>query len=631
MHRGTAQLLVGRLLAGGHLHQRRSAEEDLGALLDHHDVVAHARDVGAAGRRVAEDEGHGGQGRGRTAGEVAERPPSGDEQLGLGGQVGAARFHQVDDRQPVLEGDVRGAGPFAEGVGVHGPAPHRGVVGRDEALHPFDHADPDDRRGPDRVLGAPPGQGGQLEKGRVPVDQQLDPLAGQQLAPVPVALHIALATAGPGRGQLLVDPGECLFEGALVGPEGLRSRVDGGGEDGHGLGVWAAGSHCSRRRGKNRPHELSTASRRGPVPGGRRRVGVRRGDPHLPPGPGRGIDEDGPGRASPGPGSGGRLSAVVLAAGEGTRMRSARPKPLHRLCGRPMVLHVLDALAELSVARVVVVVGHRAEWVTKTLIEHAPPGMAIEFVEQVEQRGTGDAMAVALTGLPDEEGDDDGDVVVLPGDTPLLRPATLAALVHQHRVSDNAATLLTAELDDPTGYGRVVRGRDDSVARVVEHVDASDEELEVREINTSIYCFRRSVLAPSLRRLSPANAQGEHYLTDVVGVLYEAGHKVGSVLVDDTMEVAGVNDRAQLAVAEAELRDRINERWMRRGVTMWDPERTYIDVDVEIDPDVVMLPGVILQGSCVVGAHAELGPDVHLVDTVVGEGARWPPASAGAR
>ena len=148
----------------------------------------------------------------------------------------------------------------------------------------------------------------------------------------------------------------------------------------------------------------------------------------------------------------------------------------------------------------------------------------------------------------------------------------------------------------------MVRGRDDSVARVVEHGDATDEELEVREVNTSIYCFRRSVLAPSLRRLSPANAQGEYYLTDVVGVLYEAGHKVGSVVVGDTMEVAGVNDRAQLAVAEAELRDRINERWMRRGVTMWDPERTYIDVDVVLEPDVVLLPGVILQGSCVVGS-----------------------------
>ncbi len=182
-------------------------------------------------------------------------------------------------------------------------------------------------------------------------------------------------------------------------------------------------------------------------------------------------------------------------------------------------------------------------------------------------------------------------MVVLPGDTPLLRPATLAALVHNHRAADAAATLLTARLDDPTGYGRVVRGRDDAVARVVEHADATDDELEVTEVNTSIYCFRRSVLAPSLRRLSPANAQGEYYLTDVFEVLYEAGHKVASVVVDDTMEVAGVNDRAQLAVAEAELRDRINERWMRRGVTMWDPERTYVDVDVELSPTWSCSPG----------------------------------------
>jgi len=320
--------------------------------------------------------------------------------------------------------------------------------------------------------------------------------------------------------------------------------------------------------------------------------------------------------------AGGRpLSAVVLAAGHGTRMRSARPKPLHRLCGRPMILHVLDALAELPVDRVVVVVGHRAEWVTKTLIEHAPPGMAIEFVEQVEQRGTGDAMSVALTGLPEEEDGEDGDVVVLPGDTPLLRPGTLARLVRAHRAADDAATLLTAVLDDPTGYGRVVRGRDDTVARVVEDGDATDEEREVHEVNTSMYCFRRSVLAPALRRLSPANAQGEYYLTDVVEVLYEAGHRVGSVVVEDTMEVAGVNDRAQLAVAEAELRDRINERWMRRGVTMWDPVTTYIDVDVTLATDVVLLPGVILQGACVVGEHAELGPDTRLVDTTVGEGA----------
>lgn len=323
----------------------------------------------------------------------------------------------------------------------------------------------------------------------------------------------------------------------------------------------------------------------------------------------------------PNPRAGRSLAAVVLAAGEGTRMHSARPKPLHRLCGRPMVLHVLDALAELAVTRVVVVVGHKADWVTKTLVEHAPPGMDIEFVEQREQRGTGDAMSVALTGLPDEEGDEESDVVVLPGDTPLLRPATLANLVDRHRQADAAATLLTAVLADPTGYGRVVRGRNDAVARVVEHADATYEEIDVQEVNTSIYCFRRSVLAPSLRRVHPTNAQGEYYLTDVIGVLYDAGHKVSSVVVDDTMEVAGVNDRAQLAVAEAELRDRINERWMRRGVTMWDPERTYIDADVQLGADVVLLPGTILQGTCVVDAHAEIGPDCHLVDTVVGEGA----------
>ena len=166
---------------------------------------------------------------------------------------------------------------------------------------------------------------------------------------------------------------------------------------------------------------------------------------------------------------------------------------------------------------------------------------------------------------------------------------------------DAAATLLTAEVEDASGYGRVVRGRDDGVAAVVEEADATDEQRSIREVNTSIYCFRRGLLAPSLRRLSPANAQGEYYLTDVVGVLYEAGYPVQSLVMADPMEAAGVNDRAQLAVAEAELRDRINERWMRRGVTMWDPERTYVDAEVELAADVSLLPGVILRGRCRVG------------------------------
>jgi bifunctional UDP-N-acetylglucosamine pyrophosphorylase/glucosamine-1-phosphate N-acetyltransferase len=318
------------------------------------------------------------------------------------------------------------------------------------------------------------------------------------------------------------------------------------------------------------------------------------------------------------------LSAIVLAAGEGTRMRSSRPKPLHHLCGRPMVLHVLDALAEVSVERVVVVVGHRGEWVTKTLIEHAPQSLEIEFVEQPTPHGTGDAVAVGLTGLPDpdpdaEDADAEGDVVVLPGDTPLLRPPTLAALVRHHRREDAGATLLTAVVEDPTGYGRVVRGRDGLVERIVEQDDAIDDELEIDEVNTSIYCFRRSLLAPSLRRLSPSNAQGEYYLTDVVGVLADAGYPVHSMVVHDPMEAAGVNDRAQLAVAEAELRDRINERFMRRGVTMWDPERTYVDAEVELAPDVSLLPGVVLRGRCRIAAGAEIGPDCTLIDTTVGE------------
>ena len=219
-------------------------------------------------------------------------------------------------------------------------------------------------------------------------------------------------------------------------------------------------------------------------------------------------------------------------------MRSTRPKPLHRLCGRPMVLHVLDALAEICrCTRVVVVVGHRAEWVTKTLVEHAPPGLSIEFVEQGEPRGTGDAMAVALTGLPDDEGGEDGDVVVLPGDTPLLRPVTLASLLEAHRISGAAATLLTAVVEEPAGYGRVVRGRDDAVARVVEHDDATDEEQEVRRgqhLDLLLQAGRaRARAAPA----EPGQRAGRVLPHRPVTVLYEAGHNVGSVVVEDPMEV----------------------------------------------------------------------------------------------
>jgi bifunctional UDP-N-acetylglucosamine pyrophosphorylase/glucosamine-1-phosphate N-acetyltransferase len=286
-----------------------------------------------------------------------------------------------------------------------------------------------------------------------------------------------------------------------------------------------------------------------------------------------------------------------------------------------MVLHVLDAVAELDLDRAVVVVGHAAERVTKALHEEAPPNLILEFVEQQVQRGTGDAVSAGLTAFPDEDDDDGSDVVVLPGDTPLLRAPTLAAFVREHRRSGAAATLLTARLPNPSGYGRVVRTKDGRVSRIVEEADASATELAVDEVNTSIYCFRRSVLAPALRRLSPENAQGEYYLTDTIGVLADAGYPISALEVSDPMEAAGVNDRAQLAVAEAELRDRINERWMRRGVSMLDPERTYIDASVRLQADVTLLPGTLLQGHTSVATGGEIGPGTQLVDCVVEEGA----------
>jgi bifunctional UDP-N-acetylglucosamine pyrophosphorylase / glucosamine-1-phosphate N-acetyltransferase len=314
------------------------------------------------------------------------------------------------------------------------------------------------------------------------------------------------------------------------------------------------------------------------------------------------------------------LSAVVLAAGEGTRMRSSTPKMLHPLCGRPLILHVLGTLVELPLERIVLVVGHDAERITKMVQEQLATEIPLEFVEQRVQRGTGDAASVGLTAFVDEL-DAEDDVLVLMGDAPLLRAETLATLATEHRLSEAAATMLTAELPDPTSYGRVVRDGRGGVERIVEQTDANDAELAISEINPSIYCFRRAFLAPALRRLSPENAQGEYYLTDVIGVLRQAGHLVVGVPAADPTDTVQVNDRAQLADAEAILRARINERWMREGVTMIDPGATYIDAAVELEPDVRLLPNTILEGRTVIGAGSEIGPDCRLVDTIVGEGA----------
>ena len=302
-------------------------------------------------------------------------------------------------------------------------------------------------------------------------------------------------------------------------------------------------------------------------------------------------------------------------------MRSSRPKPLHLICGRPMVMHVIHALERLDVERTVMVVGHGAERVTKKVQEQAPAWARVSFVEQTVQRGTGDAAMVGLDSFPGDDLDDDSTVVVLPGDTPLLRPETLEALVASHVANEYAATLISTVLDDPTGYGRIVRAPsrtgDGRVIRIVEQRDADEDQRAIREVNTSMYAFRRDLLAPALRHLDPDNAQGEYYLTDVIGSLAAMGHRIGCVNAPDD-ETRGVNDRWQLAMAERELRSRTNRHWLMNGVTMLDPRQTFIDVTVTLGRDVTLYPGTILQGATTVGDGCEIGPDTRLTDCVVG-------------
>ncbi|HEY8093998.1 MAG TPA: bifunctional UDP-N-acetylglucosamine diphosphorylase/glucosamine-1-phosphate N-acetyltransferase GlmU, partial [Acidimicrobiales bacterium] len=315
------------------------------------------------------------------------------------------------------------------------------------------------------------------------------------------------------------------------------------------------------------------------------------------------------------------ISAIVLAAGQGTRMRSERPKPLHVICGRPMVLHVLHALVGLDVERTVVVVGHEAQRVTKRVQADSPSSLHVSFVEQRVQRGTGDAVMVGMTAFSDDYLDDTSTVLIVPGDTPLLRPETLEALVASHEAGGHGATILAAHMTEPTGYGRLVRNKHGLVARVVEEADATPEERAIQEVNTSIYCFRRDLLGPALRRLSPDNTQGEYYLTDVVAVLHDTGHGVDAFTMEDAQQVQGVNDRWQLALAERELRRRINRSWLLAGVTMLDPRQTFIDATVSLGRDVTLYPGTMLQGATVVGDGCEIGPDTRLVDSAVGDGA----------
>ncbi len=307
-------------------------------------------------------------------------------------------------------------------------------------------------------------------------------------------------------------------------------------------------------------------------------------------------------------------AVVVLAAGEGTRMRSAVPKVMHGFAGRTLLGHVLAACAPLDADLTAVVIGHGRDRVAEHLAAEAPAAIP---VVQADQRGTGHAVRVALETMPETA----GTVLVVPGDTPLLRPETLRLLVQAHEDSGAAATLLTSVVPDPFGYGRVVRGPAGELLRIVEHADAGDEERRIAEVATSVYAFADAPLRRALDRLSTDNAQGEEYLPDVIGAYVAAGQPVLAV-VAPAEETAGVNDRVQLAAAHRVLNDRLLDGWMRAGVTVVDPATTWMDAGVALEPDVTVHPQTRLAGATRVARGAEIGPDTTLVDCTVGPGAR---------
>jgi bifunctional UDP-N-acetylglucosamine pyrophosphorylase / glucosamine-1-phosphate N-acetyltransferase len=304
------------------------------------------------------------------------------------------------------------------------------------------------------------------------------------------------------------------------------------------------------------------------------------------------------------------LTVVVLAAGEGRRFRSALPKPLHPVAGRPLLWHVLAAAAPLQADRTVVVVGNGADQVTAA-VEGFDLG-PVRFAVQAGQRGTGDALAAALPLL-----DADGDVLVLSGDTPLVSAPLLEGLVDAHRSARATATLLTCTLDDPTGYGRVLRDPAGAVTGMVEERDATPDQRRIREVGAGMYVFRRPAL-DGLAELRPDNDQGEYYLPDLVPVVLAAGGSLATHQGPED-EVRGVNDRVELAAAGAVLRRRLLEGLMRAGVTVIDPATTFVDAGVEVGQDTVLAPLTFLEAGTRVGARCRLGPNVRLVGCSVGD------------
>ena len=306
------------------------------------------------------------------------------------------------------------------------------------------------------------------------------------------------------------------------------------------------------------------------------------------------------------------LTAVILAAGKGTRMKSKLPKVLHKVGGHPMLEHVMDAAEAAGCRDNVVVIGHGAELVRELVGDRA------RIALQAEQLGTGHAVLQAADTLKDFT----GTVMILCGDTPLLEAEELEKFYAEHVKSGAAATVMSALMDDPFGYGRILRDANGDVAGIVEQTDASEEQKQIKEINTGNYCVEAPLLFEVLRTLGNDNAQGEYYLTDVLAKLRAMGKKVGGVITADSEMIMGVNSRRQLAEAESVMRRRIAERHMDDGVTIMDPASTFIEKSVKIAPDTVIYPNTWLQGATVIGEDCEIGPNVRLENVKVADGCR---------
>ncbi|AOL95851.1 MULTISPECIES: bifunctional UDP-N-acetylglucosamine diphosphorylase/glucosamine-1-phosphate N-acetyltransferase GlmU [Bacillus] len=300
--------------------------------------------------------------------------------------------------------------------------------------------------------------------------------------------------------------------------------------------------------------------------------------------------------------------AVVLAAGQGTRMKSKLYKVLHPVCGKPMVEHVVDEALKLSLSKLVTIVGHGAEEVKKQL------GDKSEYALQAEQLGTAHAVKQAQPFLADEK----GVTIVICGDTPLLTAETMEQMLKEHTQREAKATILTAVAEDPTGYGRIIRSENGAVQKIVEHKDASEEERLVTEINTGTYCFDNEALFRAIDQVSNDNAQGEYYLPDVIEILKNEGETVAAYQTGNFQETLGVNDRVALSQAEQFMKERINKRHMQNGVTLIDPMNTYISPDAVIGSDTVIYPGTMIKGEVQIGEDTIIGPHTEIMNSAIG-------------